>query len=129
LQYRTNNHDRRTKEDHFPSTENVSDENSDDCTNETADIVTGNWDTLDGCNVVVAWIIHGLKHRTISIALRGSLELRQCLLSSLVSRYVYEVDSSQDEEENREPHINLWKLSNPASKGQKSTHHTLVIAE
>ena len=58
LQNGTDNHNRRAQENHLPSAEDVADENGDDCTHETADVVTGNGNTLDGGNVGVAWVIY-----------------------------------------------------------------------
>jgi hypothetical protein len=79
-----NDHNRGTQEDHFPSAEEIANEDSDDSANKTANVVTSDRYALNGRNVVVSRI----------------------------------VDS-----------INLWKLSNPASEGQKATHHALVITK
>ena len=58
MQNSTDNHNRRAQEDHLPSAEDVADENGDYCTDETADVVTGNGNTLDGGNVRIAWVVY-----------------------------------------------------------------------
>ena len=84
MQDSANNHNSGAEKDHFSSTQKITNEDGNNCSNEAADVVARYGDALNGCNVGVSSIIDG---------------------------------------------VDLWKLTDPASKGQKPAHHTLVITK